>query len=366
MTRPKILSFNRRDLMKMGLASGVFLAACEDSPAPDASALADEDYDAIVGPDGFPGVNEAIADLPADNAEPFRILIREGVWFQKVMIDKPNVHLIGESRTVSVLDFNAAQRDLDPEGKRWGLRCGSTQVYAADCSIRNLTLRNSFDYNAARSEKDNPGGNGIQALALTISGDADRTLVEDVNMEGWQDTLFVNAGRSLFRNCFIEGCVDFIFGAGVAFFEACEILTLMRDEPGSDEGGREGYITAPNTSETQTYGLVFSECRLTKTDDLPAGSIALGRPWHNRKDAVGQAVFLNCWMDDHIDPDGWDRMAYGRNEDGSYKWFMPEDARFFEYKSTGPGAYDTPKRRQLTEVEAATFSKDRVLEGWAP
>lgn len=358
-TEIKGQGLSRRRMLMLTAAGGVIASACTTlGPLEDT-------YDAVVGPDGFPGVNEAIADLPSDNAVPYRVLIREGVWFQKVMIDKPNVHLIGESRTGSVLDFNAAQRDLDPDGKRWGLRCGSTQIYAPDCSVRNMTLRNSFDYNAARAEKDNPAGNGIQALALTISGDADRTLIQDVNMEGWQDTLFVNAGRSLFRDCFIEGCVDFIFGAGTAYFEDCEILTLMRGEAASN-GGREGYITAPNTSDERDYGLVFSNCRLTKTDDLPAGSIALGRPWHNRKDAVGQAVFLNCWMDDHIDPEGWDRMAYGRNDDGSYKWFLPEDARFFEYGSTGPGAHRDAKRRQLTDEQAATFSKSLVLSGWSP
>ena len=360
-TDSNTLRLSRRRMLLLTASSGVVaMAACTTT-----GLSADETYDAIVGPDGFPGVNEAIADLPADNAVPYRVLVRDGVWFQKVMIDKPNVHLIGESRTGSILDFNAAQRDLDPDGKRWGLRCGSTQIYAPDCSVRNLTLRNSFDYNAARADRDNPAGNGIQALALTLGGEADRTLIQDVNMEGWQDTLFVNAGRSLFKDCFIEGCVDFIFGAGTAYFEDCEILTLMRHVPAGN-GGREGYVTAPNTSESRQYGLVFNHCRLTKTDDLPAESIALGRPWHNRKDAVGQAVFLNCWMDDHIDPNGWDRMAYGRNDDGSYKWFMPEDARFFEYNSSGPGAAINAKRRQLTAADASKFSKSMVLGDWMP
>ena len=353
------LKFSRRRMLQLTAASGVMVAACG---APETAA--EPVYDAIIGPDEFPGVNEAIADLPADNATPYRILVREGVWHQKVMIDKPNVHLIGESRTGSVLNFDAAQRDLDPDGNRYGLRCGSTQIYAPDCSVKNLTLRNSFDYNAARADRDNPAGNGIQALALTIGGEADRTLIQDVNLEGWQDTLFANHGRSLFLNCFIEGCVDFIFGAGTAYFQDCEILTLMRDVPSG--GGREGYITAPNTAEAQTYGLVFSDCRLTKTDDLPKGSIALGRPWHNRVDAVGQATFLICWMDDHIDPDGWDRMAYGRNEDGTYKWFTPEDARFSEYKSSGPGAVGTEKRPQLNAEEAAEFTREKVLGDWAP
>lgn len=357
MTEMVKAGLNRRDVLLAGIGGTVLLSGC-------ASIDVEPAFDAVIGADGFPGVNEAIAHLPEDNAVPYRILVREGVWHQKVMIDKPNVHLIGESRTGSVLNFDVAQRDLDPDGNRYGLRCGSTQIYAPDCSVRNLTLRNSFDYNAARADRDNPAGNGIQALALTISGDADRTVIENVNLEGWQDTLFVNRGRSYFRDCYIEGCVDFIFGAGAAYFEQCEIKSLLRDDPAGE--GREGYIVAPNTAGAQMYGLVFADCRLTKSDGFPAGTMALGRPWHNRPDAVGQAVFIDCWMDDHIDPVGWDRMAYGRNDDGSYKWFTPELARFYEYRSEGPGAALTPERRQLTPQRARLFTRDIVLEGWSP
>ena len=197
---------------------------------------------------------------------------------------------------------------------------------------------------------------------MTIRGEADRTLIEEVTLESWQDTLFVNAGRSLFRNCRIEGSVDYIFGAGTAYFEACEILTRNRT---SFSGGREGYVTAPSTDIDNPYGLVFADCRLTKTPDLRAGTIALGRPWHNARNAVGQAVFLRCWMDDHIDADAWDRMAYGRNEDGSYKFFKPEDARFLEYGSTGPGANRDTTAHQLSAEDADALTLDKVLGDWS-
>src|SRR5690606_18583259 len=170
---------------------------------------------------------------------------------------------------------------------------------------------------------------------------AERTLVDNVSTTSWQDTLLVNAGRSLFRRCRVSGAVDYIFGAGAAFFEGCEIITLGR--PGM-AGARQGYITAPSTLLANPFGLVSDNCRLSKAPGLAAGVIALGRPWrptttfpdgrYGNPNVVGQSVFLNCWMDDHIDPAGWDRMAYG-GRDGQRTGFEPADSRCFDSSSDG-------------------------------
>ncbi len=331
------------------------LPACSLLPAAPA--------DAVVGRGGYATVQAALDAAPSNASEPYRILVRRGFWREKLTIDKPGIHLIGEDRTGTVLGFDAAAGLPAPDGKPWGtFRSASVTIAAPGCALRNLSVVNSFDYVAARANpQDNPAGNGLQAVALAIMRDADRTLVEDVDTSSWQDTLLPNAGRSLFRNCRIEGAVDFIFGAGTAFFDQCEIVTRGRPDMSS---ARQGYITAPSTLSDNPYGLVFDRCRLLKDEGLKAGSIALGRPWRNTGTAVGQAVFLNCWMDDHIDPAGWDRMAYGRDENGDYLWFTPDKARFREFNNSGPGAGTGPQRWQLTAAEAASFSLNQVLGGW--
>ncbi len=48
-----------------------------------------------------------------------------------------------------------------------------------------------------------------QAVALFLSHGADKSLFYDVALTGYQDTLFVDAGRSLFSHCSISGNVDF-------------------------------------------------------------------------------------------------------------------------------------------------------------
>jgi len=38
----------------------------------------------------------------------------------------------------------------------------------------------------------------------------------------------------------------------------------------------------------------------------------------------------------------------------------------FEYRSSGPGAVQSPARRQLTDAEAAAYRPSLVLDGWIP
>lgn len=56
---------------------------------------------------------------------------------------------------------------------------------------------------------------------------------------GYQDTLYAKAGKQYYSNCYIEGAVDFIFGAAAAWFGECTIAS---------NGG--GAITANSRSST--------------------------------------------------------------------------------------------------------------------
>jgi pectinesterase len=76
------------------------------------------------------------------------------------------------------------------------------------------------------------------------------------------------------------------------------------------------------------------------------------------------AVYKNCWLDDHIAAEGWDSMDYGAR-DGSRVALRPDEARFFEYESRGPGAASTPKRRVLSTEEAERYEIVNVLAGWS-
>lgn len=331
-------------------------------------------YDAEAGADGFATLAAALDAAPEHAARPFRILVRRGTWRERVRVTKPFIHLVGEGPE-SVIVFDRSAGDLGPDGKPIGTFATATlTVEASDFRAENLTITNGFDYVAhmkAPVPEDKTGPSGTQAVALAIEGTADRTLLYGVHLSGYQDTLFADAGRSLFRRCRVAGCTDFIFGAGRAVFEGCEIVSRLR--PGQ---AWNGYVAAPDTDVHQPFGLVFRSCRLAKEKGVAPQTVALGRPWrHTRSfadgrygdpDAVGAAAYLDCWMDDHIAAEGWSAMGYGL-KGGGRAMMQPEEARFYEFMSSGPGANaSSPRRRQLTADQARAFATANVLNGWTP
>src|SRR5207248_756675 len=129
-----------------------------------------------------------------------------------------------------------------------------------------------------------------------------------------------------------------------------------------------GYVTAPSTDVDQRYGFVFLRSRLKKERPaMAAASVTLGRPWHPFANlrAAGSAVFIDCWMDDHIGAKGWDRMS-SVDSTGTRIWYEPESARFFEYGTWGPGAVTSPSRGVLGPDEARRYAIETVLAGWKP
>lgn len=62
-----------------------------------------------------------------------------------------------------------------------------------------------------------PGMQGGQAVAFRISGD--KAFFFGCGFYGAQDTLCDDAGRHYFRDCYIEGSIDFIFGNGRSLYK---------------------------------------------------------------------------------------------------------------------------------------------------
>ena len=82
---------------------------------------------------------------------------------------------------------------------------------AAGLQLMNLTISNDFATPAS--------GSNIQAVALYTTGD--KTVLQNVRLHGFQDTLYVDSpsataiARVYIKDSFIEGDTDFIFGRAV-------------------------------------------------------------------------------------------------------------------------------------------------------
>lgn len=341
-------------------------------------------YDAIVSTEDteqkgiptYPTLMAALAAAPANSPVPFVIYLAEGQYREKVLIEKPNIWLVGAGREKSIISFgDYAGLPAATTGEAMGTFSTATlTVQAKDFRAENLTIENSFDFLATdalpKGHKDKI--RGTQAVALQTGLTSDRAAFRNVRLTGFQDTLFLQGGRSYFLDSVIEGNVDFIFGAGQAVFERSDIVT----RPRAREQETVGYVTAPSTDINDRFGLVFLNCRLLKAPGVPANSSPLGRPWHPTTtfadgryadpDAIGASVFINTYMDDHVTRDGWASMR-GTSRDGSKSTvFTPESARFFEFGSHGPGAAINPKRRQLSKEMVKDYTLENIFTDWLP
>ena len=282
----------------------------------------------------FSTVQSAIMSVPSGSREnPVVIHIAPGTYQELIYIqrEKRFFKLVGASPTNTVLSFNLYAGITNAEGKPIGtFKTPSTTIDADDFSAENLTFENSA---------------GAVGQALAIRVDGDRAAFRNCRFLGWQDTILINRGRQYFENCYVEGHVDFIFGAATAWFEKCEIHSL-----------RDGYLTAASTPVDVPFGYVFNRCKIT---GKPGVKAFLGRPWR----IYASTTFLNCEMSDVVRPEGWN------------DWKKPEahtTARYAEFNSTGDGASPTNRpdwTKQLTADDAKKITVEKVLggsDGWNP
>ncbi len=304
--------------------------------------------DVIVALDGsgqYKSLQEAISAAPmkTDPATPrWVIFVKAGTYNERIYVqrERGNIHVIGEDRAKTVIAYNMHANMPGPDGKPIGtFRTPTVQVDGDGMIWENLTLANTI----GESGKMVDGLKVGQALALRADGD--RLEFRHCRFLGWQDAILTNRGRHYFFDCYIEGSVDFIFGAATAYFDHCHIHEL-----------REGYFTAASTPKDAPYGYVFADCQLTGAEGAHA---YLGRPWRN----FAKTIFLRTEMSAVVPAAGWNN------------WSKPDaelTTLYAEFGSTGPGANDAARvkwAKPLTAAEAATLTPAKVLaghDGWNP
>jgi len=290
------------------------------------------------GSGDFLTVQEAIMAVPDFRNFPTIIVIKPGIYKEKIILptSKTHVWLIGENSENTILTYDDFASKPNQFGEPLGTTASSSFfVFADDFVAKNLTFENSAG----------PVG---QAVAIRISGD--RSVFEKCRFLGYQDTLYAQGekSRQYYKDCYIEGTTDFIFGASTAFFENCHIHSKV--------GGK--YITAASTPQEHSYGFVFMNCRLT--GDAPEGSVFLGRPWRS----FAKTIFINSELGSHISPQGWHN--WGKKE-------AEQTVFYAEFGNKGLGAViehrvSWSKLIHQSEIES-TYHIQTVLGGqdqWNP
>ena len=264
-------------------------------------------------------IQEALDAIPYETEA--KITIKEGVYEEKLFADKRKLTVTGEGKVV--IRWADSARTIMPDG----LKRGTFRSYTAFFSGHELRLENlRFENNAGC------GCDAGQALALYL--DVQKAFLENVELYGHQDTLFLaplpekerekrgfygprcfsprTPDRVYVRGGSIYGGVDFIFGGADALFENVRII--------SNEAG---YVCAPSGHADDT-GFIFRGCSF-EHEDLEDESVYLMRPWR----AEGKATFIDCTFSSHINRKGFSPWN-GREDEASLASFNVNSAIFGE------------------------------------
>lgn len=269
-------------------------------------------------------VQAAIDALPDSGGD---IAIAPGRYREKIVVRKAGVHLRGTGASSDRVVLVYGDSSLTAGGT---FRSATLDASGDDFRLTNLTVQNDWWLDPAHPPS--------QAVALYVTGDRD--VFRRIRLLGHQDTLYAakpkdgRMARQYFRDCYVEGHIDFIFGNAKAYFDRCEIHGVAAPEV--------MYTAQSKNAPQEDSGYVFDHCVLTA--DAGAGEISLGRAWRR----YASVVFLDTEIRAPVIKAGWREWTPGETDTFNTAYYA-------EYRSTGPGASPhtrEPLSHQLSAAEA--------------
>ena len=171
---------------------------------------------------------------------------------------------MSESSSDTVISYDDYALDLMEDGsKRGTFRTYTLFIDTHDVTLQHLTIENAS------------GDSATHGQAIALYADGDRLTIDSCRLLGHQDTLFTGPlpekerqpggfigskqfaprinGRQYYKNCYICGDIDFIFGSATAYFEHCTLESLLRTKTSEQSDSVsdtsafppiQGYVTA--------------------------------------------------------------------------------------------------------------------------
>lgn len=296
------------------------------------ASLQGQNHNAIV----FPGnsIQAAIESAPQHPEKPYVILIKNGVYNEKVIIDKPNLVLVGEDRdSTRIIYAEIASQGMKQMYK--GRPVGNGVIVllegADDCLISGVTVYNNYGSTVEPTT----------AHQMSIFGRATRTIV--INSNVWADgndalALWAAGGDGMYYHADLDiRCpgVDILCPRGWCYATRCTFYGDGRALIWHDGRG------------DQDKKLVITDSHFDSKSP-----VTLGRYHHD-----AQFYLLNCTMTnkiiDHpigyaysdkvLDPCPWGVRVYMYNvtrEGGNFKWMNNNLEK----------AYGTPNPEEITAL----------------
>ncbi|KAG0607998.1 hypothetical protein M758_8G070300 [Ceratodon purpureus] len=295
----------------------------------------------------FSSIQRAV-DLAPDWSGPrYIIYIKAGVYNEVVRIPKHKTNLMfmgdGSDKTIITGSMSDSQVGMIT----WAT--ATVAVSGQGFIARGITFQNTA------------GPDGRQAVALRVN--SDQSAFQSCAVVGYQDSLYTHSFRQFYKDMYISGTVDFIFGNSAAVFQNSQLVVRV-----GAPGATTSTLTAQGRTDSgQTTGLVFQDCAIAGTPEYlalfqanrQAHQAFLGRPWKT----FSRTVFIRTYIDQIIDPSGW--LPWNGN-------FALSTLFAAEFGTYGPGAANLNNRvtwsSQLTTPQAQAFSISSFIQGpsWLP
>ncbi len=187
----------------------------------------------------FKSIQDAVNSLPEKASSQRVIYIRNGVYHEKVFIEKNFITLLGEDKNKTILTISLARDIWRCESKDdWGV--ATINLKGSDLILENLTITNSFGFDNIKNTEgihiDCPGDSlnhfktvrrdghqmALRSFATT------RLVVRNCILRAYGgDTVSpwnTDNGMFYFKDCLMEGGVDFYCPRGWAYAENCEFV----------------------------------------------------------------------------------------------------------------------------------------------
>lgn len=187
----------------------------------------------------------------------------------------------GKAKSAHVQQANACSPNW--AGSTYGTSGSATFAVFSDAfHARHISFVNDAMQGVRHGVGYPPGASGsagAQAVALMTQGD--RLVFDNVRVLGHQDSLYVKTAhlqtvsRVYFRDSFIQGDVDFVFGRAVLVLDRCTLHFTSARLP----LGQSASMLAPSTAAKSPFGILVRASRFTADPQTPAQSVYLGRAW---------------------------------------------------------------------------------------
>jgi pectinesterase len=277
----------------------------------------------------FRTIQEAVSLIPPDNRERIVVLVRDGVYREKIRIDASRVTLRGESREGTRIEYlqGAEEFNANPDDLGRAL----INIHGEDVIVENLTAENLFP--------------DIGPHAFTVFGTGTRAIIQNADcLSTGADTVSIwprGGGMSYYANCNMKGSVDFLCPRGWGFARNCNHYEVKRTAAIWIDG-----------SGDPTKKFVLRDCAFDGTPGFKLG----------RQHVDGQFYLLNCTFSENMADEPIYHVMYPDNPSRDRPLVYGKRHYFFDCHREGGGDFAWHADNLSTAEGSPT--PDQITPAW--